>query len=280
MEAWARLARRRKARVGLRFRVMSAETGSWGQSTGNGPDSFVSHSVPLHALRLPDDEGVHVWYLDLGRLGAALRQALPGAGTTDDHHPGAHELRFARRFYLRLLLGAYLGIAGKDVVLVRSPRGKPTLDRAAHPAGLQFSMAKSGDRALVGICVHSPIGVDLEPAGRAPRDALRLARRYFHPLEADDLAALPSGEHDAAFLRAWACKEAVVKASGQGIANQLCRFRIEIDPARPAAVHAIDGDAAAEWALALVRPDEGFVGAIALRRPQLALSCFRLLPAA
>jgi 4'-phosphopantetheinyl transferase len=91
---------------------------------------------------------------------------------------------------------------------------------------------------------------------------------------------LEPAELDAAFLRAWACKEAVVKASGQGIANQLSRFTVEIDPARPARVLEYDGDLAEAWSLALLRPEEDFLGAIAARSARLDVNSFRLLPAA
>jgi 4'-phosphopantetheinyl transferase len=244
-----------------------------------GGETFEARRMPLSALGAPRAAGVHAWYLDLGTLGGPLQQALSGQHAGGGQRPTAGQLRFARRFYLRLLLGAYLGVAGKDVALLRSLRGKPVLDRAVHGTGLQFSMAKSRDRVLVGICAHWPIGVDLEPATRRAHDALQVARRYFHPHEADDLSSLPEASHDAAFLRAWACKEAVVKASGQGIANQLCRFRIEMDPRKPPVLHAIEDDAVDAWTLALLRPDAEFVGAVALRHPDLELSCYRLLPA-
>lgn len=255
------------------------EAGTDSQQYGSGPGAFLPRPIPLDSLQPPQGAQVHAWYLDLGTLGAPLQQALAGEEASADARLTPGQRRFARRFYLRLLLGAYLGVPGKDVHLARSLRGKPVLDAAVHETGLQFSMAKSEDRVLVGICTRSPIGVDLEPAGRRPHDAMRVARRYFHPDEADDLEALPASQRNAAFLRAWACKEAVVKASGQGIANQLCRFRIEMDPARPAAIRAIEDDAAEEWKLELLRPDDAFVGAVAVRRPELELRCYRLMPA-
>ena len=90
-------------------------------------------------------------------------------------------------------------------------------------------MAKSEDRLLIGFATSAQVGVDLEPAARRALKPLGLANRYFSAVEAAALSALPAAELDAAFLRAWACKEAVVKASGQGIANQLCRFSVEIE---------------------------------------------------
>lgn len=244
-----------------------------------GPDGFVPQTMPLPPLDPPGSGDVHAWYLDLNQLGGPLRQALAGEDPDAEGSLTAGQRRFARRFYLRLLLGAYLGIAGKDVALTRSLRGKPVIDRSVHRTDLQFSMAKSEGRVMIGISSEAPIGVDLEPSDRRPHNAMRVARRYFHPDEAEDLAALPADQHDAAFLRAWACKEAVVKASGQGIANQLCRFRIEMDPCRPAALYDIDGDDPGKWRLALVQPDRRFVGAIAVRQERLRLTGYRLVPA-
>jgi 4'-phosphopantetheinyl transferase len=91
-----------------------------------------------------------------------------------------------------------------------------------------------------------------------------VADRYFSASEAEALARVAPGERDAAFLRAWACKEAVVKASGLGIANQLCRFTIETDLAAPPTVLDFDGDAAPGWSLALLHPEADFLGALAL----------------
>ncbi len=244
-----------------------------------GPGAFASRTMPLPQLQPPGAGEVHAWYLDLDLLGAPLQSALGGPGAEPQDRLPATQRRFARRFYLRLLLGAYLGLPGKDVSLVRSVRGKPVLDRAAHRGGLEFSMAKSEGRVLVGVCVRDAIGVDLEPVARKPHNAMRVAQRYFHPAEAGDLGGFDAGWRDAAFLRAWACKEAVVKASGQGIANQLCRFRIEMDPARPAAMLEFEDDDPAAWSLALIQPDRDYVGAVAVRQPRLELRCFRLLPA-
>ena len=235
--------------------------------------------MPLQAVPAPAANEVHLWYLDLMQLGASLQHAL-GDGSAGDHtaRPSVIQLRFARRFYLRLLLGAYLGLPGKDVMILRRERGKPVLDYSVHASPLHFSMAKSEDRLLIGISVSSHVGVDLEPRARTARNALRLARRYFAAAEAEELAGLPVASRDQAFLRAWACKEAVVKASGQGIANELCRFTVAIDPAVPPRLLHFEDDDAAQWSLALVAPEERFLGAVAVRRPALQPVCFRLLP--
>lgn len=245
-----------------------------------GPGDFVPRQIPLHRLDLPAEGDVHVWYLDIGALAMALEGALDGHSRAALPHrftPG--QLRFARRFYLRLLLGAYLGVPGKAVVINRSIRGKPVLDASAHPEPLLFSMAKSGDRLLIGFSTTADVGVDLEPAARKTHRPLALAHRYFSRAEAAALDSLPPGQVDRAFMRAWACKEAVVKASGQGIANQLCRFTIATDMRLAPAVLEFDGEQNPTWSLALLQPEEDFLGAIATPCETLAIRAFRLLPA-
>jgi 4'-phosphopantetheinyl transferase len=239
-----------------------------------GEEDFEPCTIPLPALKAPSPGEVHLWFLDLGGLAGSLREALGGDG-----HVTTGQLRFARRFYLRLLLGAYLGLPGKSVQINRKQRGKPVLDASVHDSELRFSMAKSEDRLLIGFCTTSHIGVDLEPAGRRAHDALGVARRYFSPAEADALSVLPADEIDAAFLRVWACKEAVVKASGLGIANQFARFTVETDLGRPAALLDFEDEPAGDWMLGVVRPDSDFLGAVAVRDKVTGVRAFRLLAA-
>jgi 4'-phosphopantetheinyl transferase len=243
-----------------------------------GPEAFAACRMPLQALDLPAPSEIHIWYLELEQLAGSLRGALG-----DEHHAQEPftrgQLRFARRFYLRLLLGAYLEIPGKSVVINRKNRGKPVLDASVHPVDLHFSMAKSEHRLLIGFSTSAYLGVDLEPAGRRARNALGVARRYFTPGESAALEALPPQERDAAFLRAWACKEAVVKASGLGIANQLCRFSVEIDVERPPGVLEFDGEKTADWTLVVLQPNNDYLGAVSAHEPAMKIRAFRLLPA-
>jgi len=239
---------------------------------------FQPCTIPLPRLKPPAAGQVDLWFLDLGGLAGSLREAL-GGERQETSRLGGQQLRFARRFYLRLLLGAYLDLPGKSVRINRKQRGKPVLDASVHDTELHFSMAKSEDRLLIGFSTSSHIGVDLEPAGRRARDPRGLAQRYFSPAESKALSAMPAADLDAAFLRIWACKEAVVKASGAGIANQFGRFTVETDPVRPPSILNFEGKPAHDWTLALVRPDEKFLGAVAIQDAVTLIQAFRLLPA-
>ncbi len=235
-----------------------------------GPEEFSTCRMPLRELDQPRPGETHVWYLDLDRLGMSLRHALGGEpGRAGQQHLTLGQLKFARRFYLKLLLGAYLGIPGKSVKINRSKRGKPSLDESEHQSDLHFSIAKSGNRVLIGFSCTAMLGVDLEPIGRQAHAPMGVAQRYFSAAEARDLELTSPDRQDEAFLRVWACKESVVKASGQGIANQFCQFTVEANLDRPPVILEFEQDDPAQWSLAMLQPDDSFMGAVALHHRQM-----------
>lgn len=228
--------------------------------------------MPLDGLEIPAPGVVHLWFLDLERLATPLGEPDPGVALRP------RQVRSTRRFYLRLLLGAYLGIPGKDVKISRIIKGKPVLDASVHPQQLDFSSAGSGSCCLIGVTSSGPLGVDLELSARRTLKPLSLSRRYFSVAEQRALGAVHEDDLHRAFIHTWACKEAVVKAAGLGIANQLCRFTVSTDPEAAPALLDIEGDEAEAWSLAVLRPAPEYLGAVALRQPLLRLKKFSLLP--
>ena len=245
-----------------------------------GPADFLPRRIPLRELEYPGQGEIHAWFLDLNEMAGSLRAALDDPGTPPDEQPfTGGQLTFTRRFYLRLLLGAYLGLPGKEIRIIRNRRGKPALNPEVHGRDLHFSIAKSGHGFLVGVSSTSYLGVDIEPVDRKAHNALGVARRYFSEAEASTLTALSPERLVPAFLRTWSCKEAVVKSLGVGIANNLCRFTVDTDPANPAAILDFENENTAAWWLQMIRPAEGFLGAIATRSTPVVLKPFRMIPA-
>ena len=157
-------------------------------------------------------------------------------------------------------------------------KGKPVLEPMVHQNLLEFSSAGSNGCCLFGISTSGQLGVDLEMEGRRTSNPHSLARRYFSKREQDGFARLEGHELDRAFLHTWACKEAVVKAAGHGIANQLDRFTVSIDPNKNAQMLEIDGGKPEDWQLNMVKPAAGFVACLALRHPKLRFEGFKLGP--
>ncbi|MBV9859992.1 MAG: 4'-phosphopantetheinyl transferase superfamily protein [Alphaproteobacteria bacterium] len=165
---------------------------------------------------------------------------------------------------LRLLLGAYCGVAPALIRFSQNAYGKPALEGADPP--LDFNLSHSGEMALYAVARQAELGIDVEQH-RPDIALLDLARRFFAPSEAAALVALPAPARAAAFYRCWTRKEALIKALGLGLAMPLDAFTVSLQP--EASLLDLRGHpgAAAEWLLRNVPVPEGYTGALAVRGP-------------
>ena len=123
------------------------------------------------------------------------------------------------------------------------PDGKP---RLAH-GSLHFNLAHSDSLALLAVRQDAPVGVDVEPVRPLP-EAMLIACRWFSAPEIRWIAA--SDDRDRAFLRCWVCREAFLKATGEGLGRPLDSFALHPcgDTLR------LDGAALAECTLQATSP--------------------------
>jgi 4'-phosphopantetheinyl transferase len=156
---------------------------------------------------------------------------------------------------VRALLGAYVGIAAEQLRFARGAHGKPELADAA----LQFNLSHTGDALLLGVSRATALGVDLEARNRRTRAVGELAQRWFTADEAAVLGVQPEAAQQAAFLRLWTCKEAVLKCSGTGIGAGL--DRVEFELSADAQVRGVRGDL--DWQVLALQPDAAHLGALA-----------------
>lgn len=122
------------------------------------------------------------------------------------------------------MLGEAMSAAPDSFRFAALPSGKPILVDGFE--GLHFSLAHSR-RWVVCAVGRMPIGVDIERADK-PISSLVLDR--FAPEEINMIQALPAGEAQYAFYRTWTLKEAVLKATGEGLRRSLASFAISLDP--------------------------------------------------
>jgi 4'-phosphopantetheinyl transferase len=221
-------------------------------------------SLPLRGVDRPGLGVVDVWQIRQDRLPLA---GLGMLAATTEGLEGRRMLRMQQRFLLRLLLGAYLGKAGRDVPIRRGPAGKPELS-GSDAARLGFSLSHSGPWLAVAVTDGTPVGIDIEPSNRRPRWQ-RLARRYF---PADEAQRLCAGDGDAGcrrFLAHWTAREALVKAAGRTLAGNVGRIGLTGDPGRGESLAPVrlpsDWPAPARWQLASLGQDipDGLIGHVA-----------------
>lgn len=223
-----------------------------GRMTASSP--FIPAAVPQPLA----DDAVHIWLmpLDAGAGPAAAQAATTRANV-----------------FLCSMLSLYLGreIAPHD--FVRGEFGKPAL---REPGRLGFNLSHCGRAAVVALALDVDVGVDIEWLGGRERPYAAMARRYFRGEEADWIAAQPADRMQKAFLDLWTAKEAVLKATGRGIAFGLDRLRFSIEGGMPARLAAIEPPAgpASEWQVHALRPSADFAGAVAWRGPARRLALF------
>ncbi|MCW0213300.1 MAG: 4'-phosphopantetheinyl transferase superfamily protein [Pseudonocardia sp.] len=160
----------------------------------------------------------------------------------------------------RLVLGERLGADPASLVLDRTcrcgkPHGKPRL----AAGGPEFSLTHSGDRVGVAVSADGPVGLDVEQL-RTLSDLDGLASHALSPTERREHPPADAG----AFLTTWTRKEALLKATGEGLSSPMAA--ITLGPADgPATVRewsGVDAPAGAVWLVDLL-PDPEHPGALA-----------------
>jgi 4'-phosphopantetheinyl transferase len=104
-----------------------------------------------------------------------------------------------------------------------------------------------------------------------------LVARFFSQRESDLFRRVAADQHGLTFFNLWTRKEALLKATGEGIAGRLKEFEVTLLPGEPARLLSIGTDRAQalDWSLHDLAPAPGFVGALALRANDVQLKCWK-----
>jgi 4'-phosphopantetheinyl transferase len=221
---------------------------------------------------------VHVWSATL-TVPPEIQTALSATLAPDELERAArfrfdhHRNRFiAGRGFLRLILSRYLDEKPARLAFDYASLGKPSLSGPFTDSELHFNLAHSDDAALFAVTRIGPVGVDVERV-RPMKDAAELVARFFSPRESAAFQRVALEERPQAFFNLWTRKEAMLKASGEGITGSLNRVEISFLSGDPARVIAIGGDVteAAAWQLHALTPRPGVVGAVAIRSAEVTV---------
>lgn len=121
---------------------------------------------------------------------------------------------------LRDLLGKVLDQDPAEIVFHRGRYGKPYVE--GYP--VHFNLSDTKDAVAVALSIDLEIGLDLETMTRRV-DHLSVSQHYFTPEEQASIASAADGKQR--FLELWTRKEAVLKACGVGIMDDLRSLRVD-----------------------------------------------------
>jgi 4'-phosphopantetheinyl transferase len=215
---------------------------------------------------------VHLWWCRL-EGGAedidSITSWLSPAESARAERFGTDTLRtrwIAGRAALRMVLGQVLGIGAAAVPIHRGPRGRPEL--ADDRSGIDFNVSHTRGVALIAIARDfgggTRVGVDIEHRDREVGTD-RLAPKFLSPREQAALADLAPDLRRQRFLRYWTCKEAMSKATGDGIAAPFARLDVEISQP-PRLVDGPHPYLPGHWSLSYAEVPDEWLATVALWR--------------
>lgn len=127
--------------------------------------------------------------------------------------PKDRELQSAAHRLKRFLLGRLLQAEPSSFRFERDARGRPHL---ISPADVDVNLSHGADHVVVGIAHGGRVGVDVERDG-AQIDWFEIAPHVLHPSEDARARTLPPETMRRFCLERWCLKEAVAKATGEGL---------------------------------------------------------------
>ena len=167
------------------------------------------------------EHGLAIWWCPLARDAAAMPALWATLSPEEVARAGRFGTEALRQRYvvgraaLRWTLARRLGIDPAAVPIRRGERGRPMLDEGRAP---DFNVTHTLGVALIAHLDRPGwrVGVDIEGVDRTlSHDAL--ARKFLTAGERSAIAALDDDARRRAFLRLWTCKEAMSKATGDGL---------------------------------------------------------------
>jgi 4'-phosphopantetheinyl transferase len=212
--------------------------------------------------------GARATYALLDRVEQKRAASLRAAGDRD-RYATAHAL-------VRLVLAARTGVPPTSLELAPSCRrcggahGKP---RLVHPrVDVRFNLAHAPGRVVVAVAESREVGVDVEPVPvEGDPTVPALAAEALAPAELTAYHRLPPSQRNRAVAVWWTRKEAVLKASGDGLA--VPPSSVVVRGPEPVTPRALLGGPARATSVRDLHPGRGYVGSVAvLDAPSLAVT--------
>lgn len=189
------------------------------QSIGIGQNNKSEKSGVFTPL---DKDSIHLWsaqYNDLDLHLPFARDFLSQQErekSSDFVKPADAKRYILRHGMLRYILGTYTNTQPELLPLVNGILGKPGFHPQSEFHDISFSLSHADQVVFVGIVKNHSIGIDIVKTdpGYPFHD---ITEYLFTPMEKEFVQRIEPGQRYLMFFKIWALKEAIVKATGEGI---------------------------------------------------------------
>ena len=219
----------------------------------------------LKQITLPTS-AIEVWQARLDLRADEVQQCAKFLSRDEQNRADRFHFEHDRRRFivargkLRQLLSRHFQIAPAAIVFSYMKNGKPFVP--GNTAEVHFNLSHSEDCALYAISSSFRLGVDIECLNHEI-DCLGMARRFFTQSESAALAHLEAAHQKRAFFACWTRKEAVIKATGDGLSLPLDQFEVTVQAEDEPRLLAASTLRIAEWALYAADVGDDYVATVA-----------------
>lgn len=181
------------------------------------------------SIPIPEPDTVHLWHINLRQPNEVITQLTQVLSANEMQrvkrfvHLADRQASIVSKGSLRSILAQYLNMTAMAITFCQSTTGKPYLQPSLTKQHLTFNISHSHDRAVIAVANNQAVGVDIEYEKRH-HNFRAIIKRYFSNSEAAHLLSLSEQTLQSKFVQCWTVKEAIVKASGDGLAVALSQI--------------------------------------------------------
>lgn len=170
-----------------------------------------------------------------------------------------------RRGAVRDLLAKYLNVEPPEIRLNYNEFHKPYLSGPFSQNPLRFNLSKTEGLSLVAVTQGRELGVDIEKHQKS-FEIDSIVSHFYSANEIEALYFLPKSARTERFFRLWTCKEAILKAKGTGLSDDLKEFEIRILDEESDHPNRVEGapEGLSNWSLRHFSPVPDYLAALAV----------------
>ena len=228
-------------------------------------------------IRLGNDE-THVWYARLDSLAtdsSSLLSREEQDRAESYHFPRDRHNYILRHGIFRQLISLYSNMEPQQIQFEYNDTGKPSLANPYEEPNLFFNQSHSAGLAVYAFTRTGDVGIDVEHIHEVA-DISGIANAYFAPTESIALRILSGENKTKAFFNCWVRKEAVIKATGEGLSQSL--DKIDVSPivynsGEASSYTRVYADGAC-WYIYDLDIDKAYKAAVTVKQPVERISVF------